>query len=87
MKRGHLTYYIFLTSTLLAGLILILTAHPNRQLQMTIVIGISFIYVLVGIFHHLINHDLVAKIVVEYVLVAALGIAAAFFIFKGGFGI
>lgn len=87
MKRGHLTYYIFLTSVLLAGLILVLSSHPNRQLQMTIVVGISFIYVLIGTFHHLINHDLVAKIVVEYVLVAALGITVAFFIFKGGFGI
>lgn len=87
MKKNHLTYYIFLTSVLTAGFILILSSYPDKAAQMTIVIGLGFIYVLIGISHHLINHDLVAKIVIEYVLVAALGIAAAFFIFKGGFGI
>ncbi|MBI2621306.1 MAG: hypothetical protein HYW63_01500 [Candidatus Levybacteria bacterium] len=86
MKKNHTTYYILLASILLAGFILILSAHPDRGLQMSLVIGLSFAYVLVGILHHLINHDLVAKIVIEYVLVASLGIATAFFVFKGGFG-
>lgn len=69
------------------GLSLVLAASPDRQSQMMIVVGLGFLYVLVGVIHHLINHDLVAKIVIEYVLIASLGIAAAFFIFKGGFGI
>ena len=86
MRKNHLAYYTFLISVLTASFILVLSAHPDKAAQMSIVIGLSFVYVLIGIVHHLINHDLVAKIVIEYVLVACLGIAAAFFIFKGGFG-
>lgn len=86
MRENHFTYYIFLIAVLLAGFILILSAHPDKAAQMAIVIGLGFIYVLIGAVHHLISHDLVAKIVIEYVLIACLGIAAAFFIFKGGFG-
>jgi hypothetical protein len=48
---------------------------------------VSIAYAFVGIFHHVLLHDLVPKIVIEYVLIAAFGVAAAFFIFKGGFGI
>ncbi|MBI4098091.1 MAG: hypothetical protein HY426_03550 [Candidatus Levybacteria bacterium] len=84
--RNHLMYYLFLTGALVGGLILVVTFSPNKSVQMLIVVGISFLYFLIGIMHHLINHDLVAKIVIEYVLIACLGIAAAFFIFKGGFG-
>ncbi len=86
-NKSHLWYYLFLVLALTLGLVLIYSFSPNRQAQMSIVIGLSFLYLLIGLIHHLINHDLVAKIVIEYVLVAALGIAAAFFIFKGGFGI
>ncbi len=53
---------------------------------MIIVVGMSTAYLVFGIVHHLLNHDLVAKIVIEYVLIAMLGIAAALFIFRGGFG-
>lgn len=86
-NKNHAAYYFLLSAVLLGGLSLILAVAPDRQSQMMIVVGLGFLYVLVGVIHHLINHDLVAKIVIEYVLIAALGIAAAFFIFKGGFGI
>ncbi len=85
--RGHIVYYFLLSAVLLGGLSLVFAMSPDRQAQMMIVVGLGFSYVLVGVIHHLINHDLVAKIVIEYVLIASLGIAAAFFIFKGGFGI
>ncbi len=87
MKKNHIAYYFLLSAILLGGLSLVFAVSPDRQTQMMIVVGLGFSYVLVGVIHHLINHDLVAKIVIEYVLIAALGIAAAFFIFKGGFGI
>ena len=85
-KRTHLLYYIFLLGILFWGIFLIFMFNPKRDLQMVTLLLLSFIYVLAGIIHHLINHDLVLKIVVEYILIAALGVAAAFFIFKGGFG-
>lgn len=86
-KDYHFGYYFFLITILTVGVLLIIRLSPEKNLQMLFLVGLSIIYALVGIIHHLLNHDLVGKIVVEYVLVALLGVAAAFFIFKGGFGI
>ena len=86
-KNNHFGYYIFLLTVLILGLFIIWQLSPRRDLQMLCLVLLSIGYAIIGICHHLINHDLVGKIVIEYVLVALLGIAAAFFIFKGGFGI
>lgn len=83
----HLGYYFFLITVLVIGVIITWSLAPNRGMQFLTFSTLSIIYATVGIIHHLLNHDLVGKIVIEYVLVALLGIAAAFFIFKGGFGI
>jgi hypothetical protein len=85
--NDHFAYYFLLITILTSGLLLIWALNPNRNLQMLCVIAVSIIYAVTGTVHHLINHDLVGKIVIEYVLVALLGVAAALFIFKGGFGI
>lgn len=84
--KEHTLYYISLLGLLIGGLALIFFSSPNRGLQMIFLVGLSICYVLIGIIHHLMNHDLVGRIVLEYILIAALGIAAAFFIFRGGFG-
>lgn len=88
MKKDieHTLYYVSLLGILILGLFLIIYFSPKRDLQMVIIFGMSFSYVLLGIIHHFINHDLVAKIVIEYVLIAAFGVAAVYFILKGGFG-
>ena len=86
-KDRHLAYYFILISILVIGLFVTWRLAPNKDLQMLSFIILSILYATIGILHHLIDHDLVEKIVIEYVLIAALGIAAAFFIFKGGFGI
>lgn len=85
-NSNHLLYYASLIGILVLGLILVYTSSPDKNRQMLIVIGMSISYTLLGIAHHLLNHDLILKIVVEYVLIAMLGIAISFFIFKGGFG-
>jgi len=86
-KSYHLGYYFFLITILIVGLLLMARLSPNKDLQILTLIILSVVYASTGIIHHLLNHDLVSKIVVEYVLVALLGVAAAFFIFRGGFGI
>ncbi len=86
-KDNHLAYYFFFSTIMILGLILVAYLGPNRNFQMAALVGLSIVYALIGILHHLINHDLVGKIVLEYVFVALLGIAASFFIFRGGFGI
>jgi hypothetical protein len=86
MKDKHIIYYLFLGVVLVLGIYIIYLLSPNKTYQFIALCILSIIYSAVGIIHHLINHDLVGKIVIEYVLVAVLGIAAAFFIFRGGFG-
>lgn len=82
----HFGYYIFLVAVLVVGLIVTWMLGPDKNLQFLSLVVLSIAYAVIGIIHHLLSHDLVSKIVIEYILVAALGIAAAFFIFKGGFG-
>lgn len=86
-EEDHILYYISLIGVLIFGLILILKFGADKNLQMLTLIGLSFAYAIIGIIHHFLNHDLVLKIVVEYILIAAFGAAAAYFIFRGGFGI
>ena len=82
----HLLYYVSLIGILVLGFILVYSSYPDKNRQMLIVIGMSISYTVLGIVHHLLNHDLATKIVIEYVLIAMLGVAVSFFIFKGGFG-
>lgn len=83
----HTEYYLSLITILALGLFLIVVAAPNRSLQMLIVFLTTLFYALFGIFHHMINHDLNGKIVLEYFVVAAFGLAAVFFFLKGGLGL
>ncbi len=83
---SHVGYYVSLIAILLFGFILA-SLSSDKHLQMVIVILTALFYVIWGILHHLINHDLTAKIVVEYILIGSLGLAAVFFLLKGGLGI
>jgi hypothetical protein len=82
--KKHLGYYISLITILSFGLILILLKSSNIKAQTIIVFLTVFFYVLWGILHHLINHELTLKIVIEYVLIGALGISILFFMLMGG---
>ncbi len=86
MKRTDIIYYFFLILILVIGVIAIIFLYPNKQLQFLSACAISVLYAIFGIIHHHLAHNLVGKIVVEYMLVAMLGIAISFFIFRGGFG-
>lgn len=69
---------------MLALIVFVLTLFPsNRQIQMIMVVLAAFIYVIWGLLHHFLNHDLKTKIVIEYILIAGLGISAVFFLLKG----
>ena len=69
------------------GAFLISLVAPNKLQQIGIFTLIALFYVIWGILHHFINHELNKKIVVEYILIATLGVAIMFFLLKGGFGI
>ncbi|MCL5970886.1 MAG: hypothetical protein M1450_05320 [Patescibacteria group bacterium] len=82
--KKHLGYYLSLLTILILGLLLTFLATPNIKLQIIIILVTIFFYVLWGILHHLINHELTGKIMVEYVLIGALGVSILFFILMGG---
>ncbi len=69
---------------MLATVVFVATLFPgNKQIQMMLVVFGAFVYVLWGIVHHYINHNLKTKIVIEYILIGGLGISAIFFLLKG----
>lgn len=75
----HAIYYVALIIILSLGFLLA-SSSSDRGFQIGVIIATTFFYVLWGIMHHLMNHDLHAKIVVEYILIGALGLTVIFFI-------
>ena len=78
----HLTYYISLAVLLILGFILIMLTGYDVRVQLTAVMLTAFFYVLWGVVHHIVHHDISAKIVVEYVLIAALGMLLAMLVLR-----
>jgi hypothetical protein len=82
--QQHLGYYLSLSAILLLGLVLVLLTSPNIASQSLIISATVFFYILWGVLHHLINHELSLRIVIEYVLIGALGLSILFFMTMGG---
>lgn len=83
----HAGYYFSLVIILILGFLLAVNVSPNREFQIGVVVMTTFFYVLWGILHHLLNHDLNVKIVVEYALIGGFGVSVIFFLLKSGLGI
>ena len=81
MKRlsEHTIYYISLVTILSLSFLLAYTSS-DRSFQIGVIVAATFFYVLWGIMHHLINHDLHMKIVIEYILIGAFGMTTIFFL-------
>jgi len=75
----HTIYYISLIVILSFGFLLAYS-NTDRDFQIGVIIVTTFFYVLWGILHHLMNHDLHAKIVIEYILIGAFGLTIIFFL-------
>ncbi len=82
--KKHLTYYLSLILVLSLGFILIFISSPNIIMQSAILLLTVFFYVLWGTLHHHLNHELTAKIMIEYVLIGLLGTSIIFFFIMGG---
>jgi len=82
--KKHMGYYLSLSAILLLGIILIVLTSPNIRLQSLVISLTVFFYILWGILHHLINHELSSRVVIEYVLIGALGLSILFFMMMGG---
>ena len=75
----HSAYYLSLILILTLGFLLAYS-NSNKTFQIGVVIATTFFYVLWGIMHHTINHDLSIKIVIEYILIGAFGLTIIFFL-------
>lgn len=75
----HTIYYIALIIMFSLSFFL---AHSSsdRGFQIGVIIVTTFFYVLWGIIHHIINHDLHTKIMVEYILIGTFGLTIIFFL-------
>lgn len=82
LDHAHLVHYAIIVCIVLTGvgLTALFSADKNMQLLVMIITAIS--YVIYGLLHHKLEHDVTIKIVLEYILVA--GIAIALFIFVRG---
>ena len=76
MKRiaKHLPHYLSLAGILIAGVIGFLVFSYERAFQIAVAIGLALAYVAWGIIHHAIHRDLHLSVVIEYVVVASLGL-------------
>ncbi|MEK7160381.1 MAG: hypothetical protein AAB702_02775 [Patescibacteria group bacterium] len=82
--KTHKGYYLSLLTILVLGLLLTFLATPDFILQVIIILVTIFFYVFWGILHHLLNHELTPRIMIEYMLIGLLGISILFFAHMGG---
>jgi hypothetical protein len=69
------------------GIFLFYISTPNRLLEALTVIAVATSYFFMGVIHHVQNHDFHPKIVIEYALIASLGIVCIFFLLKVRLGL
>ncbi|HSW47927.1 MAG TPA: hypothetical protein VLG67_02495 [Candidatus Saccharimonadales bacterium] len=80
--KQHLGYYIAFSAVQLLGLILVILSAGNRQIQQIAILGTTIFYFIFAMVHHHLNHDLSAKIVVEYALMSCVGLSFALVAFS-----
>ena len=81
--RAHILHHTIVVGILAVGFAISQFYLGDRNLQLATIVATGIVYAAYGIVHHRLEHDLTVKIVVEYVLVAALVVALFIFV-KGG---
>lgn len=74
----HLPHYFALFGILAAGVVAFGLFSYDRVFQMAISVALAASYVAWGIAHHLIHRDLHFSVIVEYIVVASLGLVVIF---------
>ncbi|CAN5196015.1 hypothetical protein BH09PAT1_BH09PAT1_8160 [soil metagenome] len=80
--QSHKVYYLLLVGMEALGFVLVLFAKGDKQLELTYIVLATFFYLIWALVHHYIHHDLHTKVVIEYCLLSALGIAVMFFFLR-----
>lgn len=74
----HLPHYLTLFGILIAGVVGFWLFSYDRLFQAAVAVSVAVSYVVWGIVHHSIHDDLHASVIVEYLLVASLGLIIVF---------
>lgn len=76
--KRHLLHYSTLFAILAAGIIGFYLFSYDRLFQAAVGVAIAVSYVSWGIVHHKIHDDLHTSVIIEYILVASLGLVIVF---------
>ena len=76
--KVQIMHYSTLIAILVAGIVGFYLFSYDRLFQAAVAVAISVSYVAWGIVHHKIHDDLHTSVVVEYILVASLGLVIVF---------
>lgn len=83
MKK-HLGYYISFFLIAAGSIFLVFQNNGDKSVVLEFVGLFAVSYVVWGLLHHLVHHSVTLRIVVEYIVVALLGVSIVFFILNGG---
>jgi len=83
MKK-HLGYYVSFILIVAVSVFVIFQNQGDKNFVLLFVSLFAAAYVVWGILHHLVHHSVNLRIVLEYIVVALLGVAIVFFILNGG---
>jgi len=72
MKRKHLMVYLIEFAIIGGGFALLLAVSFPIYQQLTVLAGILFLYILVGLAHHKMHRDFHVKVMLEYILISAI---------------
>lgn len=82
LESKHVMYYLFAGAIFLIGLVLIALNDHDNKLQALFIAMTATCYLLWSSVHHYVHHQLHPRVVVEYILIASLGIVLSFFLFS-----
>lgn len=81
--QKHLNYYIIETFILGLGFFGVYILSGSVQIQAVLMAFIVAMYMIMGIVHHSLMHDIHAKIVLEYIIIGSL-VFSIFLLLKSG---
>ncbi|MBU2632647.1 hypothetical protein KKG52_02920 [Patescibacteria group bacterium] len=80
--KHHLEYYLPLLAILVGGFLTMLL-FEEKSIKISLLVLTGVFYAIWGIIHHYLKHNLTLEIIMEYVIVGALGISVILFILMG----
>lgn len=69
-------HYVPLLGVFAAGILAFIIFSYDKQFQIGVAISLAAAHITWGVVHHMMHHDFSPEIVLEYVAVSALGLAA-----------